>query len=277
MSDPELHDPMNPEPASIVVNKDQDNLLMTEGADDDYSLHMSLVGILQELENAVGTDPDLVSEKYEEAINFIMEHTHFSRQQAEKVIKSVVAKVGNESLIDVSNELEQLRKEVVFSPIYDILRQFKAGYSDGTLDIAGLLNGEVHRLLGSGSIYDYLISSKQVVEELKEAGNVLNAIKALLNGSVSGLNKAVNILRSKQGLDSIPELDEHTAKLLMNDVDFLINRINHLLKIAAMNGNKKLKAHKESEIKLKPLTLKCLIDPNFAEGFKKLDVDIDDI
>ena len=46
---------------------------------------------------------------------------------------------------------------------------------------------------------EYIISSKQVIAELKEAGNILNVIKSLINGSVSGLNKAVNV-RSKQGL-----------------------------------------------------------------------------
>ena len=276
-SDGDLVDLFSGDDNSEIVNKDINNKLMTQGQDDDNPLQQQLVSILQELEDALGSDPDLVTEKYNEAIEFIKEHTNFSDAQADKVIKSVIAKVGNESLIDVANEIEQARKTVTFSPIYDILKLFRAGYSDGTLDIAELLNSEVHRLIGSGNMYDYLISSKQVIEELKETGNILNVIKALLNGSVSGLNKAVNILRSKQGIALIPELDEHTAKLLMNDVDFLIDRINGLLRIASWNSNKKLTAHKESEMKLKPLTLKCLIDPNFAEGFKKLDVDIDDI
>jgi len=201
--------------------------------DDGNPLQLKLANILQDLELALGSNLDLAKEKFEEAVAFIMEHTHFSRQQAEKIIKSIVAKVGNESLIDVVDEIEQLRSNVVFSPIYDILRQFKAGYSDGTLDIAGLLNGEINRLIGSGNMSEYIISSKQVIAELKEAGNILNVIKSLINGSVSGLNKAVNVLRSKQGLDSIPELDEHTAKILMNDIDFILKRINSLLNIAS--------------------------------------------
>ena len=276
LEDPELADPTNPDP-SETVNKDPLNKLFTMAEDDGNPLQLKLANILQDLELALGSNSDLAKEKFEEAVAFIMEHTHFSRQQAEKIIKSIVAKVGNESLIDVVDEIEQLRSNVTFSPIYDILRQFKAGYSDGTLDIAGLLNGEINRLIGSGNMSEYTISSKQVIAELKEAGNILNVIKSLINGSVSGLNKAVNVLRSKQGLDSIPELDEHTAKILMNDIDFILKRINSLLNIASWNDNKKLKAHKESEIKLKPLTLKCLTDPEFADGFKKLDVDVDDI
>jgi hypothetical protein len=276
LEDPEIADPMDADP-SETVNKDRDNKLLTQAEDDGNPLQLKLANILQDLEMALGSNPDLANVKFEEAIAFIMEHTHLSRQQAEKVIKSIIARVGDESLIDVVNEIEKLRQNVTFSPIYDILRQFKASYSDGTLDIAGLLNGEVNRLIGSGNMSEYIISSKQVIAELKEAVNLLNVIKSLANGSISGLNKAINKLRQKQGLSPLPELDEHTAKLLMNDIDFLIKRINSLLNIASWNDNKKLKAHKESEIKLKPLTLKCLIDPNFAEGFKKLDVDIEDI
>lgn len=276
LEDPELADPTNPDP-SETVNKDPLNKLFTMAEDDGNPLQLKLANILQDLELALGSNSDLAKEKFEEAIAFIMEHTHFSRQQTEKIIKSIIAKVGDESLIDVVDEIEQLRSNVTFSPIYDILRQFKAGYSDGTLDIAGLLNGEINRLIGSGNMSEYIISSKQVIAELKEAGNILNVIKSLINGSVSGLNKAVNVLRSKQGLSPIPELDEHTAKILMNDIDFILKRINSLLNIASWNDNKKLKAHKESEIKLKPLTLKCLIDPEFANGFKKLDVDVEDI
>jgi hypothetical protein len=276
LEDPEIADPMVADP-SETVNKDPDNKLLTQSEDDGNPLQLKLADILQDLEMALGSNPDLASAKFEEAIAFIMEHTHLSRQQAEKVIKSIIARVGDESLIDVVNEIEKLRQNITFSPIYDILRQFKASYSDGTLDIASLLNGEVNRLIGSGNMSEYIISSKQVIAELKEAGNLLNVIKSLANGSISGLNKAINKLRQKQGLSPLPELDEHTAKLLMNDIDFLIKRINSLLNIASWNDNKKLKAHKESEIKLKPLTLKCLTDPNFAEGFKKLDVDVEDI
>lgn len=275
LEDPELANPADPDP-SDVVNKDLSNKLLTQGEEENPT-QQKMVDILQELENALGTNYNLAKEKFEEAISFILEQTNYSRQQAEKIIKSVIAKVGNESFYDVVEKFEQLRKTVTHSPIYDILRQFKAGYSDGTLDVASLLEGEINRLAGYGDLSEYVISSKQVVEELKETAHLLNVIKALINGSTSGLNKAINVLKLKQSLPLITELDKHTAKLLTDDIDFIIKRINGLLNIASWNNNKKLKAHKESEIKLKPLTLSCLLDPDFAEGFKKLDVDVDDI
>lgn len=277
MSDPDLVDQNDPETSMMNVNKDPNNELLTQGEDQNNPLQQALISILQDLENAIGVDPNTVNAKLQEAVAFIMQHTNLNEQQATKVVKSVLAKVGQQSLLDVSNEIEDLRKQVTFSPVYELLKKFKAGYSNGTLTIEDLLNEEVNRLANSGKLSDYVISSKQVVEELKEAMQLLQVIKALINGSNSGLNKAINVMRKKQGLDSIVELDEAQAKLLGKDIDFILQRITHLLSIAASNANKKLKVHKESEIKLKPLTLKCLTDPEFADGFKKLDVDVNDL
>ena len=277
MSDPDLVDQTDPDTAIENINKDPNNELLTQGEDQNNPLQQSLISILQDLENAIGVDPNTVNAKFQEAVTFIMQHTNLNEQQATKVIKSVLAKVGQQSLLDVSNEIETLRKQVTFSPVYELLKKFKAGYSNGTLTIEDLLNEEVNRLANSAKLSDYVISSKQVVEELKEAMQLLHVIKALINGSNSGLNKAINVMRKKQGLDSIVELGEDQAKLLGKDIDFILQRISHLLSIASWNANKKLKVHKESEIKLKPLTLKCLTDPEFAEGFKKLDVDVNDL
>lgn len=276
MSDPDLVDQLNPDAANDI-NKDPSKELLTQGEDQNNDLQSALITILQDLEDAIGVDHNIVNAKLQEAIAFIMNHTVLNEQQAEKIIKSVVARVKQQSLIDVANEIESLRSQIVFSPIYDLLRKIKVGYSDGTLNIEDLINEEVNKLATSTKLSEYVISSKQVVAELKEAMHLLNVVKALINGSTSGLNKAINILKSKQGLDSIVELDERSAKVLANDIDFLLQRIANLLNIASWNANKKLKAHKESEIKLKPITLKCLTDPSFAEGFKKLDVDVGEL
>ena len=266
---PELFNP-DETPAIDLMNNDLDNMLLTEGEDTSNSLQDKLVSILQELEDAIGQDYDTVQEKVKEAIEFMMQHTKFNENQALTFIKAVLPHVGSESILDTLSEIETLRKGVKFSPIYDILRKFKASFSDGTLDVVSMINSEIKKLAESKSFKEYVIGSKQVKEELKEIIRFLDALKALVNGSYSGINRTVNKL--KEGIESaialLPEIEEDTIKLLFNDIEFIQSRIAGLLTIAENNGRKKLKIHKETEIKMKPLMLKYYMEDHFINEVK---------
>ena len=132
MSDPDLVDQLNPDAANNI-NKDPSKELLTQGEDQNNDLQNALITILQDLEDAIGVDHNIVNAKLQEAIAFIMNHTVLNEQQAEKVIKSVVAHVKQQSLIDVANEIETLRSQIVFSPIYDLLKKIKATPQSHTL------------------------------------------------------------------------------------------------------------------------------------------------
>lgn len=279
MDNPFLYEYSEEMPSLEFVNKDLNNMLMTEGADTSNPLQDRLVSILQDLENEIGKDYNIVQNKLQEAVNFILEHTKFNEEQALTVIKGILPHVGTNSILDTLSEIEALRSNIRFSPIYDILKRFKTTFSDGTVDVVSLINSEINRLSEAVNRKEYIIGSKQVQEELKEVLRFLDAIKALINGSYSGINNAVNTLKSKSELDGevvlLPELDENATKILFNDVEFIQSRIAGLLNIAANNGQKKLKIHKETEIKMKPLMLKYYTEDHFMDDFNNnLGVDI---
>lgn len=277
---PEL---FNPEETTAIdlMNNDLDNMLLTEGEDTSNLLQDKLISILQELEDAIGQDYDTVQEKVKEAVDFMMKHTKFNENQTLTFIKAVLPHIGSDSILDALDEIETLRKGVKFSPVYDILRKFKASFSDGTLDVVTLINSEIKKLAESKNFKEYVIGSKQVQKELKEIIRFLDALKALVNGSYSGINHTVNKL--KEGVEDtqilLPEMDEDTIKLLFNDIEFIQSRIAGLLTIAENNSRKKLKVHKETEIKMKPLMLKYYMEDHFINEVKtKLNgVDIETI
>ena len=273
------NDVLNPTGSPEEVNKDFDNMLMTEGVDTKNLLQDKIIKILSDLEEAIGNDYSIVQNKYAEAVKFVMEHTNYNEQQAKDVINAVLPRVGNMSILDALSEIETLRKNITFSPIYDVLRKFKTTFSDGTLDITSMIQEQVNKLAEASKYEDYTIGSKQMIAELKETMRFLDALKALINGSYSGINATIN--RLKKGSESeikLPELTEETTKLLFNDIEYIQQRIGGLLTIALKNDHKKLKIHKETEVKMKPLMVRFYMEDHFKDEFKsKLNVDIDAI
>ena len=270
---------LNPTGDPEEVNKDLDNKLMTEGLDVKNPLQDRIVRILSELEEAIGSDYSIVQNKYAEAVKFVMEHTNYNEQQAKDVINAVLPRVGSMDILNALSEIETLRKNVTFSPIYDVLRRFKTTFSDGTLDVVSMIQEQVNKLAEASKYEDFTIGSKQMIAELKETMRFLDAIKSLVNGSYSGINSTIN--RLKKGSESeakLPELTEEITKLLFNDIEYIQQRIGGLLTIALKNDHKKLKIHKETEIKMKPLMIRFYMEDHFKDEFKtKLNVDINDI
>ena len=273
------NDFLNPTGDPEAVNKDLDDKLMTEGVDVKNPLQDRIVRMLSELEEAIGSDYSVVQNKYAEAVKFVMEHTNYNEQQAKDVVNAVLPRVGSMNILDTLSEIETLRKNITFSPIYDILRKFKTTFSDGTLDVVSMIQEQVNKLAEASKYEDFTIGSKQMVSELKETMRFLDAIKSLVNGSYSGINSTIN--RLKKGSESeakLPELTEETTKLLFNDIEYIQQRISGLLTIALKNDHKKLKIHKETEVKMKPLMVKFYMEDHFKDEFKvKLNVDINAI
>jgi hypothetical protein len=112
---------------------------------------------------------------------------------------------------------------------------------------------------------EYIIGNAKIKDELKHTLQLLNAIRAIVNGAYSGLNERANKLR-KNDAPKLAVLGENAGTMLMNDIVAMQKKIQVLLNLDENNSAQKLRVHKESEMKMKPMFVKYLIDSR--DGFK---------
>ena len=253
------------------TNIDPENGLLVSDSRINNSVQETFVQKMQELEESFGERN--TQKKLKEVLDYIKQHTKLNDNQALALVKSLLSNINRDgarvfSLYDFYNEIEELRSKVTFSPIYDLLREFAAEYSNGAIDIATLLESEFNELAAREKFSDYSIKDPRRKEELEKIAQFLNAIKSIINGSYSGLNEASNKVRnSEQPKLAIIE-DDSVYRLLMNDITDIQNRIRDILILDSINNAQKLKLHEEAEKNLKPKIVSYLLEDGFVESFK---------
>lgn len=253
------------------TNTDPENGLLISDSRINNTVQEVFVQKMQDLEESFGEWN--TQKKLKEVLDYIKQHTRLNDDQALALVKSLLSNINRDgtrvfSLYDFYNEIEELRSQVSFSPIYDLLREFAAEYSNGAIDIATLLESEFNELAAKEKFSDYSIKDPRRREELEKIAQFLNAIKAVINGSYSGLNEASNKVRNSEQPQLAVIEDDGVYKLLMNDITDIQNRIRDILILDSINNAQKLRLHEEAEKNLKPKIISYLLEEGFVESFK---------
>lgn len=253
------------------TNTDPENGLLISDSRINNTVQEVFVQKMQDLEESFGEWN--TQKKLKEVLDYIKQHTKLNNNQALALVKSLLSNINRDgtrvfSLYDFYNEIEELRSQVSFSPIYDLLREFAAEYSNGAIDIATLLESEFNELAAKEKFSDYSIKDPRRREELEKIAQFLNAIKAVINGSYSGLNEASNKVRNSEQPQLAVIEDDGVYRLLMNDITDIQNRIRDILILDSINNAQKLRLHEEAEKNLKPKIVSYLLEDGFVESFK---------
>ena len=270
-SNPEINPSGYYDEIDFDTNIDPENGLLISDSRINNTVQEVFVQKMQELEESFGEWN--TQKKLKEVLDYIKQHTKLNDNQALALIKSLLSNINKDgirafSLYDFYNEIEELRSQISFSPIYDLLREFAAEYSNGAIDIATLLESEFNELATKEKFSDYSIKDPRRREELEKIAQFLNAIKAVINGSYSGLNEASNKVRNSEQPQLAVIEDDGIYKLLMNDITDIQNRIRDILILDSINNAQKLKLHEEAEKNLKPKIVSYLLEDGFVESFK---------
>lgn len=262
---------------AIEVDGKIENLLEFASDGNFNERQKELINKIKDLEKTFGDEH--TKRKIDEILKFIQKYANVSPELAQMLLDSVTSirindATGNSQIVSLfgfRNEIETLREQLVFSPLLDLLKAFQSEFG-GDLTIADLLNGQLHKLASTPYMDEYIIGNAKVKDELKHTLQLLNAIRAIVNGAHSGLNERGNKLR-KGNEPQLAVLGEKAGKMLMNDIVAMQQKIQILLQLDENNSAQKLRVHKESEIKMKPMFVKYLIDSK--DGFKnQFDIDV---
>lgn len=249
--------------------------------DNNSKIQNQILERVKTLENAFtnrNIEPEL-----NELFSFIKTHSSLNDNQIDELIRSwftityqdlvkdsdtglLISKRIVFDRIKFWKEIEEKRSKLVFSPIFNLLKEFETEFSSNT--ISDLLQTEMYNLTSKEKITDYIIGNEKTTEDLKKSVKFLSAIRAIINGSYSGLNALSNGVRTNKEIQ-LAEISEHSGKLLINDIVQLQNKINYLLKINELNGAGKLRIHQETEIAIEPKFIARLIDPDFVDKFNE--------
>jgi hypothetical protein len=253
--------------------------LLENASDGNFNdIQKEFINKVKDLEQTFGDA--YTSKKIKDLLDFIQKYSRATAEQAQLLLNMLTTIRLNDSanntqfvsLLDFRNEIETLRETLTFSPLNELLKTFQSEFG-GDVTIADILNKELHNLASKPYMEEYIIGNAKVKDELKHTLQLLNAIRAIVNGAYSGLNEAGNKLR-KGDSPKLAELGEKSAKMLMNDIIEMQKKIEVLLQLDINNSAQKLRIHKESEIKMKPMFVKYLIDSKNA--FKdQFDIDIE--
>ena len=253
---------------AVEINGKTENLLefASDGSFNDRQ--KEFIGKIRDLEQTFGDEH--TQRKIDEILKFIQRYANVSPELAQILLESITSikisdalgNVQTASLLGFRNEIEAIREQLLFSPLNNLLKIFQSEFG-GDITIADLINKEMYNLASRPYMDEYIIGNAKIKDELKHALQLLNAIRAIVNGAYSGLNERANKLR-KDDAPQLAILGEKAGTILMNDIVALQKKIQVLLNLDENNSAQKLRVHKESEMKMKPMFVKYLIDSKDA-------------
>ena len=262
---------------AVDVDGQLENLLEFASDGSFNSRQKEFISKVKDLEQTFGDEH--TQRKIDEILKFIQKYANVSSELAQMLLESITSIKINDlsgvtqtaSLLGFRNEIEAIREQLLFSPLNELLKVFQSEFG-GDFTIADILNKELHNLASRPYMDEYIIGNAKIKDELKHTLQLLNAIRAIVNGAYSGLNERANKLR-KGDAPQLAVLGDKAGTMLMNDIIEMQKKIQVLLKLDENNSAQKLRVHKESEIKMKPMFVKYLL--NLKDVFKdEFDIDI---
>ena len=215
-------------------------------------------------------------------IKTFMAEKGFSSEDINDLIAEITPQyVEDGNILPVTNfieEIDELRKNIKYSSFYNLLQNFISDVLGDNNSLLDLIKNEKLKLANAPNLQDYFIRNPKVIEELKEAITLIQALRGVIRGA-SPQDKTNASINSAKGDDTrikLPELDENTARILYRQSFDLENEIQTLLDIAELNGLRTLRIHEEIDKYMRGKFIYTLVNnstfiKNFGDRFYTVD------
>lgn len=239
--------------------------------DDRYeptTFQQHIAELLTQLVDNIGIDNTAATKIEKQIRQEFKDHTNVQDSDVDEMFKSVLPNIAGKDLLTLIRDFDNLRRNVTYVPLNDLLNDFFFEYSGRRSSILDLVRDEERKFADSVNLTDYLITNPQVLEDLKTANKLLDAIGGVLIGSTDKTNASINAFEGNP--EELPVLDENTFKILGTQFDILSNRIKFLIDVSENNANKLLTEHEDIDKNMRSKFIKYLISPAFSEQFKNI-------
>lgn len=219
--------------------------------------------------NLFGKDNKRALEIYEELNNFLKEQTNLEEADIKALMDHLTPVVGTQSIVDFMKEMDDIRKDILYSPFSDLFNQLTVELTGEKMPILDLVKSEELRLGSVQSLQDYTIENPLAVQQLENAQQLLDIFTGMVSGAYDGLNATANKYRKQLQKPTLGILSDHSAKLIGDEILALKNRITTLLQIGKDNGQNKLTIQKKIAANMRPKFAKTLLNPLYSDVIKE--------
>lgn len=218
--------------------------------------------------NTFGKDNKKALQLYEDAKRFLKEQTNLSDSDINDLMIHLTPNIGDQLITDYIKEVDDIRKDITYSPFNEIFSEFVTDLTGEKLPILDIIKNEELHLSEAPTLQDYTIENPFVVQELENANDLLNVFSAIVTGAYDGLNATANKYKKVLGKPLYGILSDESAKLLSREITAIQSKINTLLGINKMNGQNKLTVQKKIAANMRPKYVKLLLDPVYSNVIK---------
>ena len=220
--------------------------------------------------NTFGKDNKKALQLYEDAKRFLREQTNLSDSDINDLMIHLTPKIGDQLVTDYIKEMDDIRKDITYSPFNEIFGEFVIDLTGEKLPILDIIKNEELHLSEAPTLQDYTIENPFVVQELENANDLLNVFSAVVTGAYDGLNATANKYKKVLGKPLYGILSDESAKLLSREITAIQSKINTLLGINKMNGQNKLTVQKKIAVNMRPKYVKLLLDPVYSNVIRDM-------
>lgn len=222
-----------------------------------------------EILNNLSSDEDLVN-------NF--DPDKFTEDELNNLLSDIIPTIGNLELQNFLKNVSDYKKNIQTSPAYELINKAANSLEFENVDILQLLTSIKGDLINSEQIKDFLIKDPKVRTKLKEVYNFINAIKSIIDASLDyGTNYIINKYRTPFGKEELAEIERPAGLRMLNDLEFIQNQIDYLLRLHKLNSEQKLGEQKVLHNKMRLKFANKLLDGKIKSIFtEKFGINIDD-
>lgn len=221
-----------------------------------------LYDLVEQYKNAVGTDIDTANgilAKMTDVINNAV-NGELTDAQVQQIIDALIPQINGEPITAFMDRINALRNKITYSGYNEILSDLITAINGQPIRIEELVSEQRYRLSEQNNLRDYVIENPIVENDLQKALEINQMALALLFGASTGLNTHINALRTMK--EPLAEISDNTRKILADDAILLDQRLSTLLQLSANNKQKRLRAHTDIAINMKPKFARALLGEN---------------
>jgi len=218
---------------------------------------------------SLGKDNIAAVRAYREAERIIRSSSTAPDELVQLFMDEMFGTINGESIVNFIQRIDDIRKDVKYHPFEDLFAEFVISVNGTPSKLLDILRSEEKRLALQENLLDYTMDNDFVKEELKEIGLLLNAFRGIIHGAFDGTNNRINPYRQViKGKELLADLDETSAKILLEDAERLQMRIDTLLRVNEASQSRKSKMQQKIACNMRPKFIKSLLTPAFAKSVK---------
>lgn len=218
---------------------------------------------------SLGKDNIAAVRAYREAERIIRSSSTAPDELVQLFMDEMFGTINGESIVNFIQRIDDIRKDVKYHPFEDLFAEFVISVNGTPSKLLDILRSEEKRLALQENLLDYTMDNDFVKEELKEIGLLLNAFRGIIHGAFDWTNNRINPYRQViKGKELLADLDETSAKILLEDAERLQMRIDTLLRVNEASQSRKSKMQQKIACNMRPKFIKSLLTPAFAKSVK---------